>query len=153
MENDTHLIRNGRVQDLDCLVDLLEQLFAMEEDFTFNAEKQRKGLLLMLEGCGKHRAVKVALQDNKIVGMCTIQTRISTSNGSISGVLEDLIVHAGHRGRGVGEQLLKEISHWAQKRGIDHLQLLADKNNTPGLTFYNRQGWQRTNLACLTLKL
>ncbi|MCP4118004.1 MAG: GNAT family N-acetyltransferase [Desulfobacteraceae bacterium] len=153
MKNDTLVIRDGRFEDIDCLVDLLEQLFAMEEDFTFDAEKQRKGLALMLDGCGKHRAVKVALHGNSIVGMCTVQTRISTSRGSLTGILEDLIVTADHRGRGAGKRLLKEISQWARKRGIGHLQLLADKNNTQALTFYNLQGWQRTNLACLTLDL
>ena len=153
MENDTLVIRDGRFEDIDRLSGLLEQLFALEEDFTFDAEKQRKGLALMLEGCGKHRAVKVALHGNTIVGMCTVQTRISTSQGSITGILEDLIVAADHRGRGVGKRLLKEMSHWAGKRGIGHLQLLADRNNTPALTFYHLQGWRRTNLACLTLDI
>ncbi len=153
MEMDTHVIRNGRIEDIDCLVDLLEQLFSLEKDFTFDGEKQRKGLVLMLEGCGKHRAVKVALRGNKIVGMCTVQTRISTSKGSITGVLEDLVVNVDHRGQGIGEKLLKEISQWANQRGIDHLQLMADRNNTPALTFYHLRGWQKTDLVCLTHNL
>ncbi|MBI9090946.1 MAG: GNAT family N-acetyltransferase [Desulfobacterium sp.] len=153
MEKDTHVIRNGRIEDIDRLVNLLEQLFSLEKDFTFDEKKQRNGLQLMLEGCGKHRAAKVALHGNKIVGMCTVQTRISTSKGSITGVLEDLIIDEDHRGQGIGERLLKEISQWAKQRGIDHLQLLADRNNTPALAFYHLQGWQHTDLVCLTQDL
>jgi ribosomal protein S18 acetylase RimI-like enzyme len=29
------------------------------------------------------------------------------------------------------------------------LQLLADKNNLPALNFYQKQGWQSTQLVCL----
>jgi len=150
MEKKSTLIRDAREADLDDLIGLLEQLFSIEKDFTFDAEKHRKGLKLMLDGCGRHRAVKVALKDNKIVGMCTIQTRISTAVGTIAAVLEDLVVDKNCRGKGIGKMLLNEINQWAEKRGIDHLQLLADKNNTLGMNFYKHGNWQTTDLVCLT---
>lgn len=53
-------VRDAAADDVDSLVMLLHQLFSIEKDFVFEAEKQKKGLLMMIEGCGKHRAVKVA---------------------------------------------------------------------------------------------
>ena len=144
------IIRNAESRDIESLVRLLEQLFSIEKDFEFNAEHHRRGLTLLLEGCGKHRAVKVAVCRNEIVGMCTAQTRISTARGSITAVLEDLVVDAAHRRQGIGQSLLAEMVQWAQKRGIAHLQLLADKDNFPALAFYRHHEWQPTNLVCLT---
>ncbi len=45
-------------------------------------------LSLLLEGCGKHKTVKVAVCRDRIVGMCTAQTRISTARGDITAVVE-----------------------------------------------------------------
>ena len=146
-------IRDAVESDMDGLIGLLEQLFSIEKDFTFDPEKHRKGLKLMLDGCGKHRAVKVVLEKNKIVGMCTIQTRISTATGTIAAVIEDLVVDKECRGKGIGKILLKEINQWAKKRDIRHLQLLADKNNTLGINFYKHEKWQTTDLVCLTQKI
>lgn len=153
MEDRMFAIRDAKLQDIDDLVGLLEPLFSIEKDFEFNAEKHRQGLILMLEGCGKHRAVKVAVNGSAIVGMCTVQTRISTAKGGIAAVLEDLVVKVDHQGLGIGKMLLAEMNHWAEKRGIHHLQLLADKDNTPALVFYKHQKWQQTNLVCLTRNL
>lgn len=147
------IIRNAEPADINSLVNLLEQLFSIEMDFEFNAEKHHMGLTLLLEGCGKHKAVKVAVCRDKIVGMCTAQTRISTAKGEITAVLEDLVVDADYRHQGIGPALLSVMDQWAIKRGISHLQLLADKDNSTALSFYRCYEWQSTNLVCLTRKI
>lgn len=146
-------IRNATTKDIEGLVRLLGQLFAIEKDFDFNPEKHKNGLAIMLDGCGKHRTIKVALKGQAIVGMCTAQTRISTAKGSICAVLEDLVVDRQYRGQGIGRALLQHIESWARKRGIADLQLLADRENTPALGFYSAQKWNPTQLVCLTRRL
>lgn len=153
MDENPVMVRNAGAEDLDSLIALLKQLFSIEKDFTFDGEKNRRGMALMLEGCGKHRAVKVAVHNTEIVGMCTAQTRISTATGCITAVLEDLVVDADHRGRAIGKRLLHAIQQWAQQRGITQLQLLADKNNEPAMAFYRHLKWQQTDLVCLTREI
>ena len=147
------IIRNAEPADIDSLVNLLEQLFSIEKDFEFNAETHDRGLRLMLDGCNRHRVVKVAVCTDKIVGMCTAQTRISTARGDITAVLEDLVVDTDYRHQGIGRALLSQINQWALKRGISHLQLLADKDNSSALAFYQHHEWKLTNLVCLTRKI
>jgi len=144
------LIRNAKQTDIPHLLNLLQQLFSIEKDFTFDAAKQKKGLSMMLDGCGKHRTVKVACHNDNIVGMCSVQTRISTATGSISATIEDLVVNSCYRHRGIGKKMLEAIQAWAKKRGIKTMQLLADKNNSSALKFYTAQKWSTTNLICLT---
>ena len=142
------LVRKAAVSDIDSLVRLLEELFSIEEDFIFDEQKQRKGLLLMLAD-QKERCVMVAELNKKVVGMCSVQTFISTAEGCPAGVIEDMIVSKKHRGKGIGKSLLESIEVWSKEKGIGRLQLLTDKNNTAALEFYKKTGWCNTQLICL----
>ncbi len=147
-------IKDADPKDIDQMLPLLEQLFSIEADFKFDQQVQARGLALMLDGCGKHRAVKVACtEEGKIIGMCTAQTRISTAQGKISAMVEDLVVDKAGRGKGIGSGLLSAIEDWARMRGIASIQLLADKDNQKGLDFYKAQGWESTALVCLVKQL
>ena len=143
------VIRDAGQKDIDGMLPLLEQLFAIEADFSFDPETQARGLFMMLDGCGKHRAVKLAEIEGEIIGMCTAQTRISTARGAVCATVEDLVVDRAFRGNGVGRKLLDAIQEWARKRSIPFLTLLADKNNAQGLEFYRKAAWQTTDLVCL----
>ena len=143
------VIRDAESRDIEGMLPLLKQLFSIEADFCFDRDVQARGLAMMLDGCGKHRAVKVAVQNERIVGMCTAQTRISTARGAVCATVEDLVVDGAFRGRSVGSQLLDAVQAWADQKGIAALSLLADKNNTAGLSFYKGRAWDSTDLICL----
>ncbi|THB79602.1 MAG: GNAT family N-acetyltransferase [Desulfobacteraceae bacterium] len=145
-----YIIRNAAPADIDDMTGLLKQLFALEKDFVFDPEKQQRGLRMMLDGCGKHRALKVAQSGTRVVGMCSAQTRISTAQGNITAVVEDLVVDRHFRNRGIGCALLNAVCTWADSRGISFLSLLADRDNTSAVDFYLRHQWGETNLICLT---
>lgn len=143
------LIRDALPDDVEVLVALLQELFSIEADFAADQERQRRGLLLMLDGCGKHRCVKVAQIGSKVVGMCSAQTLISTSEGSRVALVEDMVVDKNYRGLGIGRQLMSSIEVWARKHHLKRLQLLADRTNFTALDFYDKQGWCPTQLICL----
>lgn len=142
-------IRNALYADLEPLVALLGELFSIEADFVVDELRQRRGLMLMLDGCGKHRCVKVAEARGRIVGMCTAQLVVSTAEGAFSALVEDVVVTESMRGRGIGGLLLSATEAWARQHGADRLQLLADKENRQALTFYQKHRWLSTRLVCL----
>ena len=141
-------IRPAAPADVDALVALLRQLFELEADFRPDEARQRKGLGLMLDDPDR-RAVLVAERGGAVVGMVTAQLVVSTAEGGPSALLEDMVVLAPARGRGVGGELLRAIEAWARARGATRLQLLADRENGPALAFYARMGWAGTRLVCL----
>ena len=141
-------IRRARASDLGSLVRLLEQLFALEADFTPDAHRQSAGLGAMLRD-PRRRAVLLAERGGRVVGMVTAQLVVSTAEGGPAALVEDVVVDAPERGRGAGRALLEAIAAWARARGAERLQLLADDGNTPALAFYARLGWRRTRLVCL----
>ena len=139
-------IRDARAQDIDEMVKLLEQLFCIEDDFTFNEYHQRHGLAALLAD-HERSVVKVAVQGNRVIGLCTAQVSISTAEGGLSGRIEDLIVEKALRGNGIGTALLNHIHSWAVQAGCVRLQLLADMRNESAINFYKKFGWKRTNMV------
>jgi GNAT superfamily N-acetyltransferase len=140
-------IRSATTGDIPALVALLSSLFSIEADFDIDTERQECGLALMLERPDE-RCILLAESDGKIVGMVTLQVLISTAEGGPVGLIEDMVVHESARGRGVGKKLLAAMETWAWERGLTRLQLLADNANTGALRFYEREGWDTTQLVC-----
>lgn len=142
-------IRDAQPDDVETLVELLQELFAIEAGFSADANQQRRGLLLLLDGCGKHRCLKVAQVDDQVVGMCSAQALISTAEGGWVALVEDMVVKAQYRGIGIGRRLMAAIEVWAKRRGMTRLQLLADRTNFAALDFYDKMGWCPTQMICL----
>jgi len=140
-------IRTAEPADLPVLVRLLGDLFSIESDFAADAARQRIGLALLM--ADRRAAVLVADRAGAVAGMVTGQLVVSTAEGGLSALVEDLVVDAAERGKGVGRALLAAIEGWAESRGATRLQLLADRENAPALTFYEREGWRTTRLVCL----
>jgi GNAT superfamily N-acetyltransferase len=141
-------IRPASTTDLPSLVRLLGELFSIEADFAPDPGAQRLGLALMLTD-PRRRVVLVAEHGGLVIGMVTGQLLVSTAEGGLSVLVEDMVVEARQRGRGVGRALLGAVEDWAAERGATRLQLLADRENAPALAFYDREGWSGTQLVCL----
>lgn len=140
------LIRLAVQEDVEQLVGLLCLLFSIEEDFSADTGKQRRGLELMLANERCH--VLVAEENGQVVGMCTGQVVISTAEGGPSILVEDMAVSPDHQGQGIGRALLATLSEWAKEQGATRMQLLADRNNQPALGYYRHLEWQETALGC-----
>jgi len=141
-------VRPATPVDLDALVGLLKDLFALEPDFRFDPVRQRRGLALLLED-RLRRVALVAESGGVVVGMVTGQLLISTAEGGGSVLVEDLVVRESERRRGTGRKLVRAVEAWARGRGATRLQLLADRENEAALRFYERLGWSGTRMVCL----
>ncbi|MBU1137442.1 MAG: GNAT family N-acetyltransferase, partial [Proteobacteria bacterium] len=64
-------IRQARTTDLEYLLGLLQVLFSIEEDFHFEATRQRRGLEMMLDRDGA--VILVAEAESRVIGMCSGQ--------------------------------------------------------------------------------
>ena len=145
----TVIIRPATHSDIVELLALLEVLFSIEADFVFDSEKQTSGLEMLLSSKKDCALVAESLTDNRVIVFCTVQTLISTAEGGLVGLLEDLVVDGNLRGLGVGTKLLDAALDWAGNNGLKRLQLLADKHNQPALAFYKKHGFDTTQLICL----
>lgn len=132
--------------DMDALVELLNVLFSIEQDFTPNEYAQRSGLQLLLNSPDQGQIFVARHQDAGIVGMVSAQLVISTAMGAPSVWIEDMVVRKQFRGQGVGKALLDKTMEWAMAKGAKRVQLLADADNAPAHDFYRHLGWEPTRL-------
>ncbi|HBP05070.1 MAG TPA: GNAT family N-acetyltransferase [Lentisphaeria bacterium] len=137
-------IRPAAEEDLPELVELLRQLFELEQDFEPDASKQQAGLSLMLES--PFAELLVAECGGRVAGFCGVQLQISTAMGSYAAQIEDLVLHPEFRRRGIGSRLLDAAGAWAKQRGARRLQLNCDDQNLPAMRFYEARNWIRTHL-------
>jgi GNAT superfamily N-acetyltransferase len=121
----------------------------MESDFSPDREKQARGLELLLSDASSGSIILVADRGEEIIGMCSVQTLISTAEGGPVGMLEDLIVRKDHRGKGTGSRLLSEILAWCASKNISRVQLLRETDNESAQKFYEDHGLTGTNLVCM----
>ena len=145
-------IRKGENRDIEMLVTFLRYLFAIEKDFTIDADRHRTGLHLLL---AEHHAstIFVAEADGVVVGMVTAQIVISTSIGGYSILLEDMYVASGFRRKGVGSKLLEQVLVWGSKHDARRVQLVADTANTGAFRFYRQAGLLESHMTALYGKL
>jgi len=141
-------VRQATAADIEAMVGLFHALFSIEADFRFDAVKQACGLSLLLSRA-EDACLLVAEHAGSIVGMCSLQCLVSTAEGGRVGLIEDLVVAEGWRGRGIGRQLLEAMEGWARDHGLSRLQLLADSHNHPALDFYAALAWSGTRLQAL----
>jgi GNAT superfamily N-acetyltransferase len=140
------LIESANAQDVDSLVELLNVLFSIEQDFTPDEAAQRKGLQLLLNDPDRGRIFVARHPQAGVVGMVSAQLVISTAMGAPSAWIEDMVLRDEFRGQGLGKALLDAAADWARSKGAKRIQLVADADNAPALAFYKHLGWQPTRL-------
>jgi len=132
--------------DISELSALLTLLFTIEQDFNPDLAKQQQGLKLLLQNPVTANICVARNSAGKVIGMVTAQLVISTAQGAASAWVEDMVVAAEYRGRGIGKALLNTAQAWAKSQGATRLQLLVDTSNSEGLAYYAHLNWQSTQL-------
>jgi ribosomal protein S18 acetylase RimI-like enzyme len=140
-------IRPANPEDLATCLELLNLLCSVEPDFPWEPDRQKAGLKALL--ASGDSVILVADEEGQVQGMVTAQLVVSTAEGGLSALVEDLVVAPGSRGSGLGRRLLSEAASWAARNKATRLQLLADEENTQALDFYRDLGWRRTRMICL----
>ncbi|HUB87789.1 MAG TPA: GNAT family N-acetyltransferase [Verrucomicrobiae bacterium] len=145
-------VRKAGEADIPALCDLLALLFIQEADFTPDAVRQMRGLRLIIRR-PEVGHIFCAVAGDDIVGMVSLLFTVSTAEGGRAAWLEDMVVHPVRRGRGIGEQLLREAIKDARASGCSRITLLTDGSNGSAQRFYERAGFVRSQMVPFRLSL
>lgn len=138
--------------DLPELVDLVMELFALEEDFEPDRQKQEHGLRLILEQPSRGR-IFILRTDHTIIGMVNLLFTISTAAGGFVVQMEDVIIHPDHRSQGFGSLLLEYVIDFARKKNFKRITLLTDEISAESQRFFGKFGFKFSKMIPMRLMI
>lgn len=132
-------VREIRPEDVPAVVALVGELAEYEQaaDEALMTEQQ---LHTALFGESPKLFGHVAEVDGRVVGMAVWFLNFSTWRGTHGVYLEDLYVQPGHRGTGLGRELLRTLAEVCVEHGYSRLEWSVLDWNAPSIEFYKAAG-------------
>ncbi|RBY81955.1 GNAT family N-acetyltransferase [Geodermatophilus sp. TF02-6] len=132
-------VRPVRPDDVPAVVGLVREL-AEYERAAHEVRLTEEQLHAALFGDSPKLFGHVAVVDGAVVGMALWFLNFSTWRGTHGVYLEDLYVQPGHRGTGLGRELLRTLAELCVERGYSRLEWWVLDWNTPSIRFYEAAG-------------
>lgn len=128
-------VRRAVEGDLEAVHPLLDQLLT--------AEFARRQAVWRDAFAQDDFAAWVAEVDGRPAGFLDLILFPDVAHGGKIGVINNLVVDAPVRGRGLGTRLLREAIHYSRQRGAVELHVWTDFDNTAALGLYESVGFVR----------
>jgi len=132
-------VRPIRPDDVPAVVGLVREL-AEYEKALHEVRLTEEQLTECLFGDSPALFGHVAEDAGEVVGMALWFLNFSTWRGTHGIYLEDLYVQPGHRGLGLGKELLRTLAGVCVERGYSRLEWSVLDWNTPSIEFYKAAG-------------
>jgi GNAT superfamily N-acetyltransferase len=132
-------VREIRPDDVPAVVALVREL-AEYEKAADEARMTEEQLHAALFGEAPKLFGHVAEVDGRVVGMAVWFLNFSTWRGTHGVYLEDLYVQPGHRGTGLGRELLRTLAGVCVEQGYSRLEWSVLDWNAPSIEFYKAAG-------------
>lgn len=143
------LIRPATLGDYQALCALFEELDEFHRQVRPDFFRPFDGPARSWEQVGRWLAgpdsTVLVAEDAEVVGLCLLLPRPQAPfAGAVPRkvvVIDNLVVRAGCRNRGIGEELVAASMGWARGQGASHVELGVHAVNRHALRFYERLGF------------
>lgn len=99
-----------------------------------------------------HPVYLSAVEADEIIGFGSMAVRFCLWSGGPMAFVDELVVDARHRGRGIGSRLMEALILAARDRGCRHLELDTIRQRREACRFYRERGFEnRADLFSLEL--
>lgn len=139
-------IRPCRLEDFDVLRGLLRQLWPDE-----SLEVDSLRAVFARGVAAESQAYFCVVAGGCVVGFGSITLKNNLWQAGYLAHVDELVVDRGHRGKGVGSQLLKHLIEFARQRGCRRIELDSAFHRKEAHEFYQRHGFE--NRALLFSKI
>ena len=133
-----YLIRPAQAKDVSAMLGLIQELADFEkEPDAVNINEDT--LLEFGFGANPLYHCFVAEAEGRVIGMALVYFKFSTWNGKALH-LEDLVVSAAMRGRGLGEALLNRVVQFGKENDVKRIGWVVLDWNQGAIKFYKQKG-------------
>lgn len=99
----------------------------------------------------KHVRVFIIRLSERVVAMAIL--RWHQLPGRKVAFVDDVVVDAAYRRKGLGTKLLKTIKNWSQSHHLRHVDFTSGRDRKAGHAFYLALGWRRRDTTVYRLSL
>ncbi len=139
------LIRKATQPDLRAIGELLADLIhALDDTEGIDVRTAVKTCQDLLNDAGSH--FLVAETAGTVVGFINFAIRRTILHQSPSGLIDELVVASGYRGKGIGRQLVLAVIEECRRLGCCEVQVSTEKTNTEAREFYEKCGFDERGL-------
>jgi len=107
-------------------------------------DDNRKNAISEYCGVNENALIYVALIDDKIVGMASLYWQLKFIRGvSMSGHIEEVVVHKDHQGKGIGRKLIEKLIERAKDGQYGGCYKISLNCSDDVVGFYEKLGFKR----------
>jgi GNAT superfamily N-acetyltransferase len=145
LEMNDIVIRETKESDLPAIGKLLEELTdAMDSTEGIDTKIALKNYERLLNDTGSH--ILVAAREKTPVGFINFTVRQTILHRSPSALIDELVVAEGHRGKGVGRQLVQAAIEKCRQLGCCEVEVSTEKANLKAREFYKQCGFEERGM-------
>ena len=144
MTADRIVIRDAEAQDLDEIRDLLGELRAAIGAASRLERGRMEGIFEAMRADPAHYRNLVACDGGKIVAFVSSVSYLGLlhGEGDRSAFINELVVAASHRNRGIGSDLVRELARRMRMQRREGLEVGTQRSNKGAIRFYRRAGFK-----------
>jgi len=134
-------IRQATVEDSGVIAQLMTQLIEASgyEGWQVSPEQIEESLRKMADSDAYQ--VLLAEDEGQVVGLLSLSFRQTLFHAAPSALIDELVVERGHRGRGVGRQLIAEAIERCRAAGCCEVEVSTERSNEAAQGFYRQHGF------------
>ena len=132
------MITEAKPADVAEITSLLNELIgSLDGSQGFDTGKLEENCRLLLGR--EDSALLLAKESDSTVGVISLNIRCTAASGK-TGLIDELIVKKGYRGKGIGRLLLKAAIDKCRQLGCGELEVSTEKTNRKARQFYKKCG-------------
>lgn len=114
-----------------------KQVTILYNQLDFNIKQQSLNQVLQMSN---NLVFSIYKEDERILGMASMATYKAISGHK--GMIEDVVVDSGQRGKGLGRKLMEKLLEEGKKMELDEILLFSGHHRTAAIKLYNSLGFQ-----------
>lgn len=137
--------------DIETLLSLLRAYWEYD-GIAYRDAEVRKGLDLLLASPALGSAWLVDIR-GRAVGYFILTWGFDLEFGGRHAWVTDLFIEPGHRGQGLGRQVLDFVDGLLRQEGVSCIELLVERDNAEALAFYGKLGFEAADRVPLARRV